>query len=84
MLYSEKPMKKEKKGKGVLHLLIVQFLLGVLIYVAITFYPTEPKMTLIVIYILILAILFFSWRGLRSLWQKETAPPPAQGRSKNQ
>jgi energy-coupling factor transporter transmembrane protein EcfT len=76
-------MKKEKKGKGVLHLLIVQFLLGVLIYVAITFYPTEPKMTLIVIYILILAILFFSWIGLRSLWQKETVPPPAQGRSKN-
>ena len=73
-------MKKEKKGKGVFHLLIVQFLLGVLIYIAITFYPTEPKMTLGIIYILILGILYFSWRGLKELWRKKVDAPSAGGR----
>jgi L-asparagine transporter-like permease len=86
MLYSEKPMKEpkaepKKKGKGVLNLLIVQFLLGLLIYVALTFYPTEPKITLIVIYILVLGILYFSWKGLKELWKKEADSPPAGGRS---
>jgi L-asparagine transporter-like permease len=77
-----KEPKKEskKKGKGVMNLLVVQFLLGVLIYVALTYYPTEPKITLTVIYILVLGILYFSWKGLKELWRKEADPPPA-GRS---
>ena len=58
----------EKKRSGVGNLLVAQLLLGVLVYVALIFYPTEPRMTMVVIYLLIMGILYFSWKGLKGLW----------------
>ncbi|HZR45307.1 MAG TPA: hypothetical protein VFA47_01290 [Candidatus Manganitrophaceae bacterium] len=75
-------MKESKKGKGVGSLLIAQLLLGVLIYIAVTVYPIDPKIALILIYILILGILYFSWRGLKRLWRGDLPEPSPRGRDK--
>lgn len=69
-------MKESKKGKGVGNLLFAQLLLGLLIYVAMTVYPIDPKVALVLIYILVVGILYFSWRGLKGLWEKESDPSP--------
>ncbi len=69
-------MKESKKGKGVGNLLFAQLLLGVLIYVAVTVYPIDSKVALILIYILILGILYFSLRGLKKLWGGGPDPSP--------
>ncbi|HLG22061.1 MAG TPA: hypothetical protein VI382_04540 [Candidatus Manganitrophaceae bacterium] len=58
-----------KRGKGGGSLLVAQFLLGLLIYVALTLYPIRPKISLVVIYFLVLGILYFSWKGLKGLWK---------------
>jgi hypothetical protein len=75
-------MKESKKGKGVGYLLIAQLLLGVLIYVAVTVYPIDTRIALILIYILILGILYFSWQGLRRLWRGDSSQPAPRGRNK--
>lgn len=62
-------MPESKKRSGVGNLLVAQLLLGLLIYAALTFYPTRPRMTLVAIYLLILGILYFSWKGLKGLWR---------------
>ncbi|MBI3802162.1 MAG: hypothetical protein HY282_00165 [Nitrospirae bacterium] len=51
------------------NILIAQLLLGLLIYVVFSVYPTEPKTALVIIYILLLGIFYFSWRGLKGLWK---------------
>ncbi len=76
-------MKESKKGKGVGNILIAQLLLGILIFVAVTVYPSEPKVALTIIYILILGIMFFSWKGLKGLWWKGPEPPASRGPNKN-
>ncbi|MDC4227244.1 MAG: hypothetical protein MPW15_24115 [Candidatus Manganitrophus sp.] len=62
-------MSDSNKGKWSGDILIAQLLLGILIYVVFSLYPTQPKIALIVIYILLLGIFFFSWRGLKKLWK---------------
>lgn len=62
-------MSDSKKGKWAGDLLIAQLLLGVLIYVVVTLYPTHPKTALVAIYFLLLGILYFSWKGLKKLWK---------------
>lgn len=75
-------MKESKKGKGVGNLLIAQLLLGILIYVAATVYPIDSKVALVLIYVLIVGILYFTWKGLKGLWQRpDSAPPRGQGKS---
>lgn len=61
-------MPETKRRSGVGSLLLAQLLLGVLVYVALIFYPSEPRLTLLIIYLLILGILYFSWKGLKGLW----------------
>ena len=75
-------MKGSKKGKGVGSLLIAQLLLGVLIYVAVTIYPIDTKIALILIYLLILGILYFSLRGLKRLWKGDSPEPAPPGRNR--
>lgn len=75
-------MKESKKGKGVGSLLIAQLLLGVLLYIAVTVYPIDPKIALVLIYILILGILYFSWRGLKRLWKADSPAPAPPGRNR--
>lgn len=62
-------MSDSNKGKWSGDILIAQLLLGILIYVVFSFYPTQPKIALIIIYVLLLGIFFFSWRGLKKLWK---------------
>lgn len=62
-------MSDSNKGKWSGDILIAQLLLGILIYVVFSLYPTQPKIALIIIYILLLGIFFFSWRGLKKLWK---------------
>lgn len=63
-------MSDSNKGKGAGgNILIAQLLLGILIYVVFSVYPTQPKAALVIIYILLLGILYFSWRGLKGLWK---------------
>ncbi len=62
-------MSDSKKGKGAGNILIAQLLLGILIYVVFVVYPTQPTPALIAIYVLLLGILFFSWKGLKGLWK---------------
>lgn len=76
-------MKESKTGKGVGNILVAQLLLGILIFVAVTVYPSDPKVALTIIYILILGIMFFSWKGLKGLWRKEPEPPAPRGPDKN-
>ncbi|MCG3111620.1 MAG: hypothetical protein LLH30_14830 [Candidatus Manganitrophus sp. SA1] len=62
-------MSDSNKGKWSGDILIAQLLLGILIYVVFSLYPTQPKIALIIIYVLLLGIFFFSWRGLKKLWK---------------
>ncbi|MFY9269361.1 MAG: hypothetical protein WAO55_06395 [Candidatus Manganitrophaceae bacterium] len=62
-------MSDSEKGKGAGNLLVAQFLLGLLIYIVYSIYPTQPKPALVAIYLLLLGILFFSWKGLKGLWK---------------
>ena len=62
-------MSDSKKGKETGNLLIAQLLLGILIYVVFSIYPTQPKVALAAIYLLLLGILYFSWKGLKGLWK---------------
>lgn len=62
-------MSDSKKRKGAGSILIAQLLLGILIYVVFSVYPTEPKVALVVIYLLLLGILYFAWKGLKGLWK---------------
>lgn len=62
-------MSDSNKGKWSGDILIAQLLLGILIYVVFSLYPTQPKIALIIVYILLLGIFFFSWRGLKKLWK---------------
>lgn len=62
-------MSDSNKGKWSGDILIAQLLLGILIYVVFSLYPTQPKFALIIIYVLLLGIFFFSWRGLKKLWK---------------
>lgn len=62
-------MSDSNKGKWSGDILIAQLLLGILIYVVFSLYPTQPKIALIVVYILLLGIFYFSWRGLKKLWK---------------
>lgn len=62
-------MSDSNKGKWSGDILIAQLLLGILIYVVFSLYPTQPKIALIIIYILLLGIFYFSWRGLKKLWK---------------
>jgi hypothetical protein len=62
-------MSDSNKGKWSGDILIAQLLLGLLIYVVFSLYPTQPKIALIIVYILLLGIFFFSWRGLKKLWK---------------
>lgn len=62
-------MSDSNKGKWSGDILVAQLLLGILIYVVFSLYPTQPKIALTVIYILLLGIFFFSWRGLKKLWK---------------
>ncbi|NKE70038.1 hypothetical protein [Candidatus Manganitrophus noduliformans] len=62
-------MSDSNKGKWSGDILIAQLLLGILIYVVFSLYPTQPKIALIIVYVLLLGIFFFSWRGLKKLWK---------------
>lgn len=62
-------MSDSKKGKGAGNIIIAQLLLGILIYIVFAVYPTQPKPALVAIYLLLLGILYFSWKGLKGLWK---------------
>ncbi len=62
-------MSDSNKGKWSGDILIAQLLLGILIYVVFSLYPTQPKLALVVIYLLLLGIFYFSWKGLKKLWK---------------
>jgi hypothetical protein len=62
-------MSDSNKGKWSGDILIAQLLLGILIFIVFSLYPTQPKVALVVIYLLLLGIFYFSWRGLKKLWK---------------
>ncbi|MFQ5781047.1 MAG: hypothetical protein ACE5J1_00505 [Nitrospiria bacterium] len=62
----------KEKGSGVANLLISQVLLVVLVYVAVTFYEAEPRVTQVVVFILVIGIMYFAWKGIKSLWLKRS------------
>ncbi|MFQ5597932.1 MAG: hypothetical protein ACE5GK_07765 [Nitrospiria bacterium] len=64
-------LKKIKEGKGLTDLLIGQFLIAVLFYVAVAFYTSSPQATLVISSLLLIAIFYYSWRGMRQLWSKK-------------
>ena len=60
---------KEKRGKeGLVNLLIGQFLIAVLLYVTVGFYEISRPFTLAAAFVLLVAIFYFSWKGMKSLW----------------
>lgn len=61
----------EEKGSGVKNLLISQVLLVVLLYTAMAFYESEPLMTQIVVFIFVVGIVYFAWKGIKTLWVKK-------------
>ncbi len=63
-----KRLKKKGGEKGFRDLLIGQFLLAVLLYVAVAFYETSKTLTLVLSFLLLLGIIYFSWKGFKSLW----------------
>jgi len=63
-------LKKIKEGKGFGDLLIGQFLIAVLIYVAVAFYESAPQLTLTLSGLLLIAVLYFSLKGIKQLWFK--------------
>lgn len=65
-----KRIKNIKEGRGFIDLLIGQFLLAVLLYVAVAFYETSREATMGVAFFLMLGVLYFSYKGMRSLWVK--------------
>ncbi|MFQ5542985.1 MAG: hypothetical protein ACE5FY_01385 [Nitrospiria bacterium] len=65
-----KRIKDIKEGKGFIDLLIGQFLLAVLLYVAVAFYEKSREATMVVSFFLIIGVLYYSFRGMKSLWYK--------------
>ncbi len=63
--------KKRVRAKGLSDLLIGQFLLAVLLYFSVAFYESSRNMTLVVTLMLLLGVLYFSWKGMRVLWLKK-------------
>jgi len=63
-------MADSKKNGFAWPILVAQLLLGGIIFVALVFYPQSPKAALVVIYILLCGVLYFSLQGLKRLWKK--------------
>ncbi|GEM_PF-2395781 len=63
--------KKRARAKGMSDLLIGQFLLAVLLYFSVAFYESSRTMTLVVTLLLLVGVLYFSWKGMRVLWAKK-------------
>jgi len=60
---------KNKTGKeGLFNLLIAQFFLVVLLYFAVVFQDAPRPLTISGTFILMAAILYFSYKGIRTLW----------------
>lgn len=63
---------KEKKGKeGLFNLLIGQFFLVVLLYFAVAFHDVSRELTVGGTFILLGAMLYFSYKGIKILWMKK-------------
>ena len=63
---------KKERGKGMSDLLIGQFLLAVLLYFSVAFYESNRTVTLVVTFLLLVGVLYFSWKGMRVLWFKKS------------
>lgn len=61
---------KKAGAKGFGDLLVGQFLLAVLLYVAVAFYETAKTLTMVLSFLLLCGIIYFSWKGFKSLWAK--------------
>jgi len=58
------------RGGGAGYILVAQLLLGAIVVVARVAYPSAPRASLVVIYVLFLGILYFSLKGLKALWKR--------------
>ncbi len=64
-------LEKKERGRRFGDLLIGQCLLVVLLYFSVSFHESHRQLTLAVTLLLLGAILFFSWRGMKGLWFKK-------------
>jgi len=63
---------KAKKGKeGLFNLLIAQFFLVVLLYFAVIFQDAPRSLSIAGTLLLLGAILYFSFKGIKTLWLKK-------------
>lgn len=64
-------LEKKERGRRFGDLLIGQCLLVVLLYFSVTFHDAARELTLVVTFMLLGGVLFFSWRGMKGIWFKK-------------
>ncbi|MFQ5587497.1 MAG: hypothetical protein ACE5F7_01540 [Nitrospiria bacterium] len=64
-------LEKKERGRRFGDLLIAQVLLVVLLYFSVTFFESSRGVALVGTFVLLVGVLYFSWRGMKGLWFKK-------------
>ncbi len=67
----ESALAKAEGEKWGWYLLVTHVLLGAIFFVAMTLYPTSPKVALTLIYLLVMGLLYCGVKGIKGLWNKD-------------